>query len=58
MMTSMTVHEAAQALREQVVADRRHFHRNPELGFHEYDTAAYVAERLRALGIEPQTGVA
>jgi amidohydrolase len=54
----MTVHEAAQALREQVVADRRHFHRNPELGFHEYDTAAYVAERLRALGIEPQTGVA
>jgi amidohydrolase len=46
------------ALNEQLVADRRHFHQYPELGFQEHETARYVAERLRALGIETQTGVA
>lgn len=55
---STTVRDAARALNEQLVADRRHFHRNPELGFREHDTAAYVAERLRTLGIEHQSGVA
>ncbi len=41
-----------------VVADRRHFHEHPELAFEEYETAAYVAERLRELGVEDiKTGV-
>lgn len=58
MTTATSIREAAAALNEQLVADRRHFHRNPELGFREHDTSAYVAERLRTLGIETQTGVA
>ena len=58
MTTASTVRDAARALNEQLVADRRHFHRNPELGFREHDTAAYVAERLRKIGVEHQTGVA
>ena len=41
-----------------VVADRRHFHENPELAFEEVKTAAYVAERLQQLGVEDiKTGV-
>jgi amidohydrolase len=43
---------------EQVVLDRRLLHANPELGFQEHETARFVTERLRALGLEPQTGVA
>ncbi|MGH2515587.1 MAG: M20 metallopeptidase family protein [Ktedonobacterales bacterium] len=58
MLDTSTVRDAAAALAGQLVAYRRHFHRNPELGFREHDTAAYVAERLRALGIETRTGVA
>ncbi len=58
MLASSTIHDAAVALTEQLVADRRHFHRNPELGLKEHDTAAYVAERLRKLGVEVQTGIA
>ena len=58
MTTASTVRDAAKALNQQLVADRRHFHRNPELGFKEHDTAAYVADRLSKLGIEHQTGVA
>lgn len=41
-----------------VVADRRHFHENPELAFEEVKTAAYVAERLQQLGVaDIKTGV-
>ena len=42
-----------------VVADRRHFHEHPELGFQEFETAELVAERLRTLGVEDiRTGIA
>ncbi len=42
----------------QVVADRRHLHAHPELGFQEYETSAFVAARLRDLGLEVRTGIA
>jgi amidohydrolase len=41
-----------------VVADRRHLHENPELGFQEHKTAAFVTERLQSLGVEDiRTGI-
>lgn len=46
------------ALREEAVALRRDLHAHPELGFQEERTAAEVARRLRALGLEVKTGVA
>jgi amidohydrolase len=36
---------------------RRHLHAHPELSFEEKETSAYLAARLRALGLEPQVGV-
>src|SRR5215208_5818155 len=45
------------AVRDELIRDRRHLHAHPELGFEEHETAAYVAERLRSLGIETRTGV-
>ena len=52
------VDAAAERLREEVVALRRHFHQFPELSNREVETSAKVAEHLRALGLEPRTGVA
>jgi len=43
---------------EDTVATRRHLHANPELSFHEFNTARYVADQLRAIGLTPQEGVA
>lgn len=41
-----------------VIADRRHLHQHPELAFHEFETAAFVADRLKALGVEDiRTGI-
>src|SRR5262245_19327960 len=35
MLTSTTLRDAVAGLQEQLIADRRHFHRHPELGFQE-----------------------
>ncbi|KRG40883.1 N-acyl-L-amino acid amidohydrolase [Stenotrophomonas pictorum JCM 9942] len=49
---------AAARLQRQVVDWRRDFHAHPELSNREVRTAAKVAERLRAMGLTPKTGVA
>ena len=49
---------AAQRLQAQVVEWRRDLHRHPELGNRETRTAGVVADHLRALGLEPRTGIA
>lgn len=43
---------------ENTVRLRRHLHENPELSFCEFETAKYIAIELRAIGIEPEEGVA
>lgn len=48
----------AEALHEQLIAWRRDFHMHPELGFQEHRSAAIVAEYLRELGYDVQTGIA
>ncbi len=47
-----------EALNAKVVAWRRDLHEHPELSNREVRTAALVADHLRALGMEVQTGVA
>ena len=42
----------------KVIAWRRDFHQNPELGNRETRTAKVIAEHLKRLGLEVQTGVA
>ncbi len=41
-----------------MVATRRDLHEHPELAFEEVRTSDIVAQRLRALGLEVQTGIA
>ncbi len=48
----------ALALEQKMLTWRRDIHQNPELGNREVRTAKLVAEHLKALGMEVQTGVA
>jgi amidohydrolase len=48
----------AQEIEKKVIEWRHHLHQYPELSNRETKTAAYVAEHLKSLGIEIQTGVA
>ena len=51
--------QAAEALRPQLIAQRRDFHMHPELSNREERTARIVAERLKSLGFdEVRTNVA
>ena len=54
---SPAVTAAAERLQQNVIGWRRDLHQHPELGNHEVRTAAKVAEHLRALGLEPRTGI-
>ena len=42
----------------RTVAIRRDLHRIPETAFNEHKTSAFIAERLRVLGLQVRTGVA
>ena len=42
---------------DQIVAYRRHIHQNPELSHEEAQTAAFIAQTLKGMGLEPTTGV-
>lgn len=52
------VDKMAAEMEPKLIEWRRHFHEFPELSNREVNTAAKVAEHLRKLGIEVQTGVA
>lgn len=41
----------AKAYKEEVIANRRHLHANPELSYQEFKTAAFVEEQLKSIGI-------
>jgi len=53
----MTIPAAVANLAEEMTGWRRHLHARPELGFEEVETARFVADRLRAFGIEVTEGV-
>ncbi|MER9128471.1 amidohydrolase [Mesorhizobium sp. M0601] len=40
------------ALTPEVIGWRHHLHANPELAFNEYETARFVAEKLRSFGVD------
>lgn len=46
------------AVEQDMIRWRRHLHEHPELSNREVETAKYVADTLRSLGLEPRTGVA
>ena len=46
--------DAALRNEKQIIADRRHIHKNPEVGFYLPDTADYVRQRLADMGIASQ----
>lgn len=45
-------------IEQKVIEWRRYFHQNPELSNREFNTAEKIAEHLKSLGLEVQTGIA
>lgn len=56
--TTIDFNFEAEALRDELISHRRDFHQYPELAFEEVRTSSVIADELRSLGLEVQTGVA
>lgn len=52
-----TVVKTAEALEKEIQGVREHLHRHPELSHKEAETSRFVADFLRATGLEVSTGV-
>ncbi|MEL7834825.1 amidohydrolase [Fodinibius sp. Rm-B-1B1-1] len=52
------INEQTEEIFGQVVEWRRHVHENPELSNREEETAEFIADYMRELGLEVETGVA
>lgn len=46
------------SIEEEIISIRRHLHQYPELGFNEHLTSSFVADYLRKLGLQVQSGLA
>lgn len=51
------IKELAAEVYPKVVQWRRHIHANPELSFHETETAKFVASTLESFGLKPQRNI-
>ena len=51
-MNKEHIQTLSQNIFNEVVANRRHLHANPELSFHEVETSAFVAKKLEDMGLE------
>jgi amidohydrolase len=58
MSLDLKIKQLAKDYASEVVANRRHLHTNPELSFQEYNTAKFVAQKLRDIGLTPQECIA
>ena len=56
--SQINVDELADKVEPDVIKWRHHFHEFPELSNREFKTAEYVANYLKSLGLDVQTGVA
>src|SRR3984957_8692223 len=55
-MTKSSI-EQAKSLQDEIVEMRRHLHSQPELSFHEHQTASLAADKLDSLGYKVTRGV-
>lgn len=52
------IKQLAKEYAAETIANRRYLHTNPELSFQEYNTAKFVAQKLKDIGLNPQEGIA
>jgi amidohydrolase len=58
MSIDLKIKQLAKDYADEVVANRRYLHTNPELSFQEYNTAKFVAQKLKDIGLTPHEGIA
>jgi amidohydrolase/hippurate hydrolase len=58
MLSKPFIYSEVNSLKSELIEIRRLIHENPELGFQEFKTSAYISSYLKSLGLEVIEGVA
>lgn len=53
-----SIKRIANTIAGEIVELRRHLHSNPELSFQEFETAKFIAQYLKKIGLNPVEGIA
>lgn len=54
---NVNIHKDIEKISDEIISTRRDIHKHPELGFEVHRTAGIVAEKLKNLGMDVQTGI-
>jgi len=54
---NINIHKDIEKISDEIISIRRDIHKHPELGFEVHRTAGIVAEKLKNLGMDVQTGI-
>ena len=52
------IKDLSEAISLETINLRRYLHANPELSYQEYNTAKYISENLRQVGVDSIEGIA
>lgn len=52
------IKELSNQYASEIISFRRYLHANPELSYQEFNTAKFIAAKLKSFGVEPQEGIA
>ena len=58
MIKDIQIHPLIEQVKDQIIKDRRYFHKHPELSFDEFNTSKVIQEKLNEMGIEVKSGIA
>ncbi len=54
---SVKILSEVKAIKNEIIANRREFHKHPELGFKEHHTAKFIADKLKSYGVDVKSGI-
>ena len=58
MNNNIKIHPLILKIKDEIIKNRRYFHKYPELSFQELNTSKVIEEKLTEMGINPKSGIA
>ena len=58
MNNDIQIHPLILKIKNEIIENRRYFHKYPELSFQEFNTSKIIEQKLIAMGIKVQSGIA
>jgi len=58
MAKKIEIHPLIEKIKDEIIDNRRYFHKHPELSFQEFNTSKVIEEKLNEMGIEVKSGIA